>query len=601
MFRKPVLKGDELFEITTDICFLINQDGIIHDVNRATIEALKYEKKEIIGLPFAKFLSDPTKTIFLKSMEVLKKDRSIHPLEIDMQTKKGDTLNLSISFSELSSNDNRDSLYFLSAHDITEQRRSQLQLLRFANAIHYSINPIEITDTQGKIIYVNPAFEKVTGYSKEELIGKNPNILSSGNQPKIFWKKMWETILSGNVWTGEIENKRKDGKIIYERLLISPIIDPSGQIVSFLGTHEDLTTQRELQAALYERQSYLTAILEDSSDAIIGIDTELRIKSWNKGAERIYGYKEEEVLNKHFSILVPPDLVKNGELERMDSMMRNFGYIDNYETERLTKYGHRILIQMSRTLIKDASGKTIGSTAIVKDVTEIRKLKRQIGHAEKLSVVGQLAAGIAHEVGNPLTSISSLVQIVQRTTADQFAKEKLELVKDQINRIAKTIRELVDFSRPSSYESIVIDLNKVIKDALNIVRYGKKSKDITFKTELDDSIPKIYLVQDQIIQVFINLLLNAVDAMDGKEGEISIHSRLDTDKICVEVIDNGKGMSNDIKEKIFEPFFTTKKVGEGTGLGLWVSYGIIKNLGGEINVKTELGKGSIFTVTIPTK
>ncbi|MCX7959779.1 MAG: ATP-binding protein, partial [Deltaproteobacteria bacterium] len=232
-------------------------------------------------------------------------------------------------------------------------------------------------------------------------------------------------------------------------------------------------------------------------------------------------------------------------------------------------------------------------------ITELKKLHRQISPAKELSVVGQLAAGIAHEVGNPLTSISSIVQVIQRTTNDTFAIEKLELVKNQINRIARTIRELVDFSRPSNYEIKQTDVNKVLQDAVNIVRYGKKSKDINFILELDEKIPRLTLVQDQIIQVFINLLLNAVDAMEGKPGEIKVKSELYGNHIKIHFIDKGKGIPDEIKNKIFEPFFTTKKVGEGTGLGLWVSYGIVKNFGGDIDFESQPGKGSTFTISLP--
>jgi PAS domain S-box-containing protein len=598
---KRLLKGEELFEISSDYCFLIDKLGNIFEVNRAAINGLGYTKIDILKKNLTDLFADGYPSTFIKALESSVKKISTENIECEFKTKSDDSLNISLSISVLKNKQDDEPLIYINARDITEQRRAQKQLLRFANALHYTVNPTEITDPDGKLIYVNPAFEKVTGYSKQELIAKDPNILSSGKHPKEFWNKMWETIEAGKVWTGEIENKHKDGHPLYEHLIISPIIDPSGKIIGYLGTHQDLTEQRRLETELHERQLYLATILQDSADAIIGLDLENRIYSWNKGAEKIYGYTEKEVLGKNFSVLVPKELVHSGELEKIDQIVKQKGYISNYETERLTKDGKRISIQLTRTLIKDSKGNIIGTSAIVRDVTEIKRLKRQISHAEKLSVVGQLAAGIAHEVGNPLTSISSLVQIIQMTTNDNFAKEKLELVKNQINRIAKTIRELVDFSRPSNYEVKLTDLNKVIQDALNIVRYGKKSKDINFVLELDSSLPRITLVQDQIIQVFINLLLNAVDAMEGKPGEIKILSRLNNQNIQVMVIDKGKGISDDIKNKIFEPFFTTKKVGEGTGLGLWVSYGIVKNFGGEIDVESEVGAGSTFIVTLPTK
>ena len=219
--------------------------------------------------------------------------------------------------------------------------------------------------------------------------------------------------------------------------------------------------------------------------------------------------------------------------------------------------------------------------------------------------IGTLAAGIAHEVGNPLTSISSLVQVVQRTSDDDFTKEKLELIKHQVTRISRIIRDLVDFSRPSTYEIQLTDINKSVKQAVDIVRVGKKSKSIHFDLQLDAALPSIHLVPDQVEQVFINILINAVDAIfevqqvEQRDGRITVFSRADSEHVKVTINDNGKGMSEEQVEKIFEPFFTTKGVGEGTGLGLWVSYGILKSFHGEIHVESHVGSGSSFTILLP--
>jgi signal transduction histidine kinase len=213
--------------------------------------------------------------------------------------------------------------------------------------------------------------------------------------------------------------------------------------------------------------------------------------------------------------------------------------------------------------------------------------------------IGTLAAGIAHEVGNPLTAISSLVQVLQRNVQDQFASDKLSLINSQISRIAKIIRDLVDFSRPSTHIAKPTNLNQILTDALNIVKYGKKVKDITFELMLQETLPSIRVVPDQIVQVFINILMNAVDSLDGNSGKIVLVSRATDFSIEVDISDSGNGISEDAVEKIFEPFYTTKGVGKGTGLGLWVSYGIVKSFDGTIDVSSEPGKGSRFTVRLP--
>jgi signal transduction histidine kinase len=287
---------------------------------------------------------------------------------------------------------------------------------------------------------------------------------------------MWETISSGKVWVGEVENKRKNGKVFFTQLLISPILDAGGKVVSYFGVHRDLS--------------------------------------------------------------------------------------------------------------------------------EKKMLEKQLIHTQKMESIGTLAAGVAHEVGNPLASISALVQVVLRSSNDQFVTEKLGLVKSQVTRISKIIRDLVDFSRPSNYELQLTDINQVIVEAVEIVKVGKKAKQIEFLTELQEKIPNLPLVADQIQQVFVNILLNAVDAIcepdnPKQENQIFCQTSKTDDYVIINFTDSGTGIAEDNIAKIFEPFFTTKKEGKGTGLGLWVSYGIIKSFQGDLKVKSSPGEGTTFTISLP--
>jgi signal transduction histidine kinase len=220
--------------------------------------------------------------------------------------------------------------------------------------------------------------------------------------------------------------------------------------------------------------------------------------------------------------------------------------------------------------------------------------------------IGTLAAGIAHEVGNPLASISALVQVAQRSTEDVFIKEKLNLVKSQVTRISKIIRDLVDFSRPSNFELQRVNINECLKEAVEITKVGTKAKTIDFNVKLSDDIPNLPLVADQLEQVFVNILLNAVDAIneitdEKKEKRISIESALSKDEAIFTFTDTGSGISEENLTKIFEPFFTTKSQGRGTGLGLWVSYGIIKSFQGKLEVQSNSGLGTTFTIKLPVE
>ncbi len=466
-----------LLEALDDVCVVLTREGAIVAANSAARTFLQHAETDLVGKRLVSFLDDPSRPEYTAALArcFSTGERQYRDLSL-LLTGGSRDVEMSLSMCP-PLNDSAERICLAVVRDVSEEKQKDIDLLRFSNVAHYTLNPLEITDIHGHIIYVNPAFELASGYSKDEIVGKNPNVFGSGKHPKSFWEDMWKTITSGKVWVGEVENRRRNGEQFLTHLLISPVVDRTGKVVGYFGIHRDITEQRHLEHQLFQ--------------------------------------------------------------------------------------------------------------------------------AQKMESIGTLAAGIAHEVGNPLTSISSLVQVVQRTTEDDFTKEKLDLIKHQVTRISRIIRDLVDFSRPSSYEVQITDLNKCIHQAVAIVRVGKKSKSIQFDVRLDPALPSTHLVPDQVEQVLINILINAVDAVfdvkqpERKDGRIIVSSGVEGGYVQVIIEDNGKGMTGEQVEQIFEPFFTTKGVGEGTGLGLWVSYGIVKSFHGQIRVESQVGNGSKFIILLP--
>ncbi len=467
----------DLFESFQDMCFVVSVSGEILSLNKVVYNILKVTPGNLIGQSFFDIVEPSfitkTKLAFTNCIEESKSDNIYTKFKAGGKVFDVNLLYAPYSFNEKNANQKD---CFIIAKDITDQRLKEIELMRFYYVAQNTVNPVQITDLQGKMVYVNPAFVESSGYSKEELIGKNPSVFSSGKHSKKFWSKMWNTIISGKVWVGEVENKRKNNEPFYTQLLISPILDHEGRVTGFFGIHRDLS--------------------------------------------------------------------------------------------------------------------------------EKKLLEKQLIHTQKMESIGTLAAGVAHEVGNPLASISALVQVVQRSTSDEFAKEKLELIKKQVTRISKIIRDLVDFSRPSNYELQLTDINQNIAEAVEIVKVGAKAKDILFDLDLSEKIPLLPLISDQIQQIFVNILLNAVDAIAELEDKykinrITIKSEINEDYVIIIFSDTGKGISDENLSKVFEPFYTTKKEGKGTGLGLWVSYGIVKSFQGDIKVTSTMKKGTTFTITLP--
>lgn len=461
-----------LFDNFPEMYFLVNSEGKITRMNKVASDTLNQTVDEAeIFFDYIE-LCDRTNSEKIFNDALANGDSKV--IETRLFVNRN-FLNVKITIIPLNNSDDKEKFFLVNVRDISEEKAKEAELIRFYNVAENSVNPIQITDLNGKMIYVNRAFEVASGYSKEELLGKNPRVFGSGKFPSSFWDKMWATISSGKVWVGEVENRRKNGEPFYTQLLISPILEKDGKVSGYFAIHRDLT--------------------------------------------------------------------------------------------------------------------------------EKRTLERQLIHTQKMESIGTLAAGIAHEVGNPLASISALVQVAQRSSKDPFVNEKLSLVKSQITRISKIIRDLVDFSRPSNYELELTDINKVIHEAVEITKVGTKAKDITFETNLSDSIPMLPLIADQIQQVFLNILLNAVDAIsekkEKKNEKITVTSQADSDWLTITFVDTGPGIKEENINKIFEPFFTTKKEGKGTGLGLWVSYGIVKSFQGDIKVKSKINEGTTFVIKLP--
>jgi PAS domain S-box-containing protein len=220
-------------------------------------------------------------------------------------------------------------------------------------------------------------------------------------------------------------------------------------------------------------------------------------------------------------------------------------------------------------------------------------------HREKIAALGQMAAGVAHEIGNPLSALSSIVRnIASDPGRDGGREKKLRMMQDQIDRIARIVRELVDFSRPSSFGKSLIHANEVLRTALGIARYDERFKGVHVITGLDPDIPALKMDGDQLLQVFLNILFNAGDAMQGS-GTLMVSSRRKEHSVAVLFGDSGPGIAEESLPRIFEPFFTTKEVGKGTGLGLSVSYGIVQGMGGAIRASNQAGAGALFTVELP--
>jgi two-component system NtrC family sensor kinase len=371
----------------------------------------------------------------------------------------------------------------------------------------------------------------------------------------------------------------------------------------------DLTKRILIERELQKTNAFLTNIIQNSVDGIVVVDKYGVPMIFNEGAERILGYKAEEIVGneENFRRFYPASAAKE-MMRRMRS--DEYGPPDKLNTTRMTffnKNGEEVPVNFSATIIRER-GEEVGSVGIFSDLREILKVHQeleavqsQLIHTEKIASLGRMAAGVAHEINNPLAGILIYAELLQRDlAADLVHRDNIEVIINQTMRCQQIVHRLLDFSRQTLGDQKLFDVNGMVHRCVELISHQAFFHNIKVVQQLDPSLPQIVGDPGQLQQVITNLLLNAADAMNG-QGQITIATQPapQGDGIIMTVTDSGCGISPEIRDKIFEPFFTTKPPGKGTGLGLSIVYGVIQRHGGTITADSPPGGGTTFTIRLP--
>ncbi len=362
-----------------------------------------------------------------------------------------------------------------------------------------------------------------------------------------------------------------------------------------------------LKQRVHEQEEYLSNILTCSLDGIVFIDTHNKIQMWNEGAEGIFGYTAEEMIGSTFHRLIPPEMDADKELERVQQEVNSKGFIKNYSAQRVTKSGRRITISISRRIVTSDEGKIIGSSATIADITEKAEMEQHIYNAEKLASVGILAAGVAHEINNPLSIVLGFTDLLaEKFEPGSQEHEDLKMIEKNANHAMKIVENLLGFARMTEGLEETVDIDQSVNIVTNIVKNTLLTKKIDLVTQIPENLPRVRGDTREFQQVVFNLINNSMAAMNETGGTLTLSAYKKDGWVSLSVADTGIGIPDAVKPKIFDPFFTTKKVGEGTGLGLSLCYGIVKKYGGDIKFKSwsaenkpEGYTGTTFTVSMP--
>jgi two-component system, NtrC family, sensor kinase len=468
-------------------------------------------------------------------------------------------------------------------------------------------NGVLVTGLDHRVIHANPAAGRFSGIPYDQLVGSTVKEIL-GERNSFLFRLIEQQFAGVNLQNGwkirqEIEFIQNDQRCILNGVAVYPPASPDYYLLYLI----DITQQKMLEGELRRHNAFFHNLIDSSVDGIIASDMKGRIVLFNSGAQSLLGYDQEDTKTLHVTKLynegVAYDLIKRmrsddfggkGKLLRQQMIVKHKG-------------GHDIPVSFSGGIIYDHN-QEIATFGLFTDLRALQQIEenleqthRMLMHSEKMAGLGRLAAGVAHEINNPMSGIMLYANLVQEELGeDHPLRSDLQTIIHEAERCKVIVADLLEFSHQNTYEMELVDLNDIIQKTLTILQHQPLFHNIVIIRQLDPELPPIYGNATRLNQVVMNIVVNAAQAMEGK-GRLRITSRTrankDINEISVE--DSGPGIKDELLEKIFEPFFTTKETGEGTGLGLSVSYAIVKEHKGSIRVTSTSQAGTTFTLKFP--
>jgi len=488
---------------------------------------------------------------------------------------------------------------------------------------------IVAVDGDGTILQVNSQSQELFGYERDELIGQKVEMLvpeSFRHQHHRHRENFSQAPKTRRMGADlDLYGRRRNGSEFPVEVSLSPIATENGTFV--LSAIRDITDRKRIEEELRraheelqrrtieqlgEYRSRLASIIDSSEDAILSKGLDGTVTSWNKGAERIYGYTPEEVVGKHISLLLPAD--RPDEIPEILRRIARGERVEHHESIRVTKDGRHLNVSVTVSPLRDVSGEIVGASAIARDITAQKRAENQLRQSQKMEAIGRLAGGVAHDFNNILGIINACTEFL-RDRIDPAAEPLLyvENIRKATERGAGLTKQLLAFSRTPAIQPRLLDLNDQLREITKLLR-PLLGDDIEILIVPKSSSAIVEADPNQLDQIVVNLAVNARDAMP-RGGKFILETsvvRFDEpfaeqlqpmtagEYVLLSVSDTGSGMDAATASRIFEPFFTTKGLDRGTGLGLATVYGIVQQSAGHILVYSELGQGTTFKIYLPS-
>ncbi|GLQ07272.1 hybrid sensor histidine kinase/response regulator [Sneathiella chinensis] len=491
------------------------------------------------------------------------------------------------------------------------QKVCRPNLEKLFTAVEHSPNSILITDRAGIIEYVNPGFESITGYTREEVYGKTPRVLKSGLTERNTYTKMWGDILAGRSWKGTVCNRKKNGEIYWSEETVSPVRDETGHISHFIAIQQDVTERVRTQLELRLSEEKFKDYSEVASDWYWAIDEDYRFTELSDSVASYSGLNMYEMLGRtRFDNISEPEDMEKWQRHLDD--LRAKRPFRNFQYTFIRPDGERRLWQISGKPIFDEDGNFKGYRGVGRDVTKQKSLEEQLHQSQKMEVVGQLAGGFAHDFNNLLAIISGNTELMLESLSNgqPIDADKLQKIMEVVDKGTALTQQILAFSRK---QMLLPDYTNIGEHITHMQDMLKSSLGEGIDLQIQDNAHdrRCFVDPNQLASAILNAVINARDAMRGTG---TLHLRVDVQDvpfpspypevrpgsyIVLSIQDTGDGIEEDHMSKVIEPFFTTKEPGKGTGLGLSMIFGFAKQSGGGITLESSKGVGTTLSIYLP--
>ncbi|MEW9669958.1 PAS domain S-box protein [Ammoniphilus sp. 3BR4] len=598
--QESLRQSEELFQLISensrDIISITSPEGRISYVSPSIRALLGYEPEEVIGSIRYDFWHPDDAKEFKKGNLTDNANEDI--LVRRIKHKNGHYVWIETSV-KTRTNEQGEKFHAIGiSRDITDRKLADDELRkakdRLQSLVMNNADAIWVIDMEDRVLEINPAFETLFDWSAEDVLGRKLPIVPDFLKESI--QHNHERVKKGISMAGiETIRQRRDGSLLDVSAALSPIVDSQGRVVGITGTCRDITPRKKVEDRLKEKTKQLESFIENMVDAILVFDMEGTILRTNRAFEKTFGWTKQEIIGLGLKEL--PFVPSQGidEVMKFESEVKKGNSIIGAETIHLRKDGSALNVQLSISPINDVEGQMDGWSITLRDITEWKKSQEILKHTEKLSVAGQLAAGIAHEIRNPITAIKGFVQLMKSGVGNKT--EYFDIMSSEIERIEQILSELLMLAKPQISKFERKEIKGLLAQVITLLDTQAILNNVEMVSEFQTGDNYINCDENQLKQVFINYIKNAIEAMPTG-GKLVIQTRvIHDDQIAIRFIDEGVGMPEEVRAKLGQPFFTTKE--KGTGLGYMVSKEIIENHWGEVHIMSEVNLGTTIEVIFP--